>query len=539
MKSLNEERNGILRPFRKAASACLTLTMLATGTSIFAQNAPTVDDFTTTGQEDNGVAIFTQAPSNFYADQDNDPIVHVKLMSLPGNGILTDSSGTVFNIGDTLLTPNGSFPELGFLPNSNYNGTESFEYNAFDGTSYADSNATITVVVSPVNDAPTGIGLNTLAIDENSPIGSTIGNLSTNDVDAGDTHAYALVSGVGDADNSSFSILGNKLQAEEAFNFEQKSSYSIRVKTTDSGNESYEIPFVITVNDVNDKPELYLVSEVVLSGDSVKFSSSHFTMKFSDEDNNALDRIKITSLPAMGDLKLAGTPVNIGDEILTSALGDLKYTAPGNFAGSTSFNWNGFDGQDYASYDGEVKVRVNFKRAPSSNVSTSPAPSAIPASNTRDSVILNSASSSGTTTVPIGGGVVRPGSGATRPNGGGSATTTSAGRKTTPTTATAVIAGIENPAEFMVHNNYPNPFGTSTSIRYELPAEYMVTVKVFNDLGAEIAVLADGVQEAGVQTLTWTPEDNLPNGQYFYNINIYSIDGTQMAFKTGVMVKVK
>jgi len=41
------------------------------------------------------------------------------------------------------------------------------------------------------------------------------------------------VSGSGDADNASFTILGDQLMTAASFDFEAKSSYSVRVRTTD------------------------------------------------------------------------------------------------------------------------------------------------------------------------------------------------------------------------------------------------------------------------------------------------------------------
>ena len=47
------------------------------------------------------------------------------------------------------------------------------------------------------------------------------------------------------------------------------------------------------------------------------------------------------------------------------------------------------------------------------------------------------------------------------------------------------------PHEFRLANNYPNPFNPSTTLRYELPAETFVSLKVLDLLGAEVAVLVN------------------------------------------------
>ena len=70
---------------------------------------------------------------------------------------------------------------------------------------------------------------------ENQAAGTAVGTFSTTDPDAGDTHTYTLVAGTGDTDNASFQISGGQLQTAAMFDFETKSSYTIRVRTTDSG----------------------------------------------------------------------------------------------------------------------------------------------------------------------------------------------------------------------------------------------------------------------------------------------------------------
>ena len=81
---------------------------------------------------------------------------------------------------------------------------------------------------------------------------ASVGLFSTTDADAGDTFTYTLVAGTGDTDNASFTIDGSTLKAGVAFDFETKSSYSIRVRTTDSANNTFEKAFTITVTNVNE-----------------------------------------------------------------------------------------------------------------------------------------------------------------------------------------------------------------------------------------------------------------------------------------------
>ncbi|ATL48364.1 hypothetical protein COR50_15005 [Chitinophaga caeni] len=114
--------------------------------------------------------------------------------------------------------------------------------------------ATITIKLISLNTAPSGIILSNSAIDENSALNTVIGVFSTVDIDPGDTHTYSLVSGTGDDDNASFNISGNQLLLAAAVDFETKSSYSIRVRTTDSEGLLFEQVFTINISDVNEAP---------------------------------------------------------------------------------------------------------------------------------------------------------------------------------------------------------------------------------------------------------------------------------------------
>jgi hypothetical protein len=73
------------------------------------------------------------------------------------------------------------------------------------------------------------------------------------------------------------------------------------------------------------------------------------------------------------------------------------------------------------------------------------------------------------------------------------------------------------PASFVLYQNYPNPFNPSTKIKYSLPQSSKVTLKVFDVLGKEVAVLVDEVKSRGVYEINWNAE-SFPSGVYFYQI---------------------
>ena len=108
---------------------------------------------------------------------------------------------------------------------------------------------TFTINVTNVNEAPTDLALSGAAIDENRAAGTAVGDFSTTDPDAGGSFTYAFASGTGSTDNGSFTLAASgTLRSAAVFNYEAKSSYSIRVRTTDQGGLPFDKVFTIAVN---------------------------------------------------------------------------------------------------------------------------------------------------------------------------------------------------------------------------------------------------------------------------------------------------
>ena len=120
-----------------------------------------------------------------------------------------------------------------------------------DGTISADQTFTVTVVEE--NQIPTAITLNNNSLAENLAAPYVVGSLSATDTEATDTHTFSLVAGSGSDDNSNFSVSGSSLLTATTLDYEAKSSYSIRVQTTDSADNTYAESF--TINLLNDSTE--------------------------------------------------------------------------------------------------------------------------------------------------------------------------------------------------------------------------------------------------------------------------------------------
>jgi parallel beta-helix repeat protein/predicted outer membrane repeat protein len=118
-----------------------------------------------------------------------------------------------------------------------------------DGTPplYDEETITITVNEPGENHPPTNINLSNSNVEEGQPFGIIIGEFSTFDPDAGDSHSYTLVDEENYPDNSAFCIMGPLLQGWTIFDFEAQNSYSIKVCSTDSGGLWFEKEFTITI----------------------------------------------------------------------------------------------------------------------------------------------------------------------------------------------------------------------------------------------------------------------------------------------------
>jgi len=73
------------------------------------------------------------------------------------------------------------------------------------------------------------------------------------------------------------------------------------------------------------------------------------------------------------------------------------------------------------------------------------------------------------------------------------------------------------PHSYSLDQNYPNPFNPSTIITYSVPQESPVTIKVFDLIGQEIAVLVDDVKEPGFHSVTFDAL-GLSSGVYIYQM---------------------
>jgi len=186
--------------------------------------------------------------------------------------------------------------------------------------------AAFSLAVSDLNEAPTALENSASSFAENIPAGSTVSILTTTDPDASNTFTYSLISGTGDRDNSSFTINGDKLNINASPNFEAKSSYNVRLRSTDQGGLSVEREITFAVNDLNDAPTALSLANTIPS---------------LAENTSTASRIKVADIVIADDnlgsneISLSGTDAAIFEVVGTELF--LKAGIALNFEAKTSY----------------------------------------------------------------------------------------------------------------------------------------------------------------------------------------------------------
>jgi hypothetical protein len=286
-------------------------------------DATDTQNFTITVTNVNDAPTFTSAPITtatedvFYiynittTDPDLADILDITFVTKP-------TWLSLFDKGDGTASLSGT-------PTNAHVGTHTVELVVTDSQLASDTQD-FTITVANVNDTPTEIALSNNQVDENQPVETVVGTFTTTDPDVGDTHTYSLVAGAGDTGNDQFTITGNQLLTDAEFNFEEQSSYSILVRTTDQSGGFLDKNFTISINDLNEAPVI---------DDQILFTSENMSLTIdllnivTDEDEDDLD-FTVTVEPDHGSIN--GTAP------------DLIYTPDSGYVGQDSFTISVDDG---------------------------------------------------------------------------------------------------------------------------------------------------------------------------------------------------
>ena len=186
------------------------------------------------------------------------------------------------------------------------------------------------LTVTAVNDTPDSIALNSLNIAENSA-GGVVGNLSTTDVDAGDSHTYSV------SDNR-FEVSGSQLKLKDGISLdhETEGSVSVTVTSTDSAGASVDQQFTLNVTDANDAPVISgAVNKTANEDNSFTLTQAELLANATDADNDVL---------SVSNVSVASGSVSVTDN------GDGSWTV------NPVANWSGAAQLSFDVSDGVVTV---------------------------------------------------------------------------------------------------------------------------------------------------------------------------------------
>jgi VCBS repeat-containing protein len=230
------------------------------------------------------------------SDADGDPLV----FSIVDNGalgvaVVTDAATGAFT----------------YTPNANAAGTDSFTFRAFDGTSYSNV-ATVSITVTPVNDAPTAADQN-VSTAEDTAVDITLG--------ASDVEGDALTWIVDAPAHGTLSGTAPDLRYTPDAGWSGSDSFTFKVN--DGALDSNVATVTITVTPVNDAP-----TAADQNVSTAEDTAVDITLGASDVEGDALTWI--VDAPAHGTL--SGTAP------------DLRYTPDAGWSGSDSFTFKVNDG---------------------------------------------------------------------------------------------------------------------------------------------------------------------------------------------------
>lgn len=115
-------------------------------------DAPVLSDFNKNTKEDEAIQFSLNDFTSHYNDDDGDPLVNVRIESLPVDGTLKLGAA---NVTLNQVIPAAGLNDLIFVPAPNWDqGATTFDWNASDGAAYAAEPATVTINVEAKNDAP-------------------------------------------------------------------------------------------------------------------------------------------------------------------------------------------------------------------------------------------------------------------------------------------------------------------------------------------------------------------------------------------------
>ncbi len=269
---------------------------------------------------DQSISTNEDIPSNFTLSTGTDidvpaQTLSYKLISAPSNGVLSSCIDASSYSTDRDCT---------YTPNANYNGSDTFTYQVYDGVTNSVSNATVTLTINSVNDSPTLASGQTETIAEDNVL-----NFSLNagaDIDL-DTLSYLIVSSTSNGTLNCAGADGSTCTYTPNLNYNGVDSFTY--KANDGQADSNTVTVNLTITPVNDAPTLAATQTVSTNEDTLL----NFSLNAGADIENDTLTYTIISQPIAGTLNCA--------EGTSRA---CIYTPDGDDNGSETFTYRVNDG---------------------------------------------------------------------------------------------------------------------------------------------------------------------------------------------------
>ncbi|MFC4862854.1 Ig-like domain-containing protein, partial [Pseudomonas sp. MAHUQ-62] len=290
-------------------------------------DAPQTNAAAGSGNEDNPITV------NLSGSDIDGSVDHFVIKTLPTDGTLM-LNGVVLGLG-AIVPATGNGASLTFVPNNNWNGSNTFQYASVDNQGLEDATpATGTITVNAVDDASALIADSNTVAEDNPATGNVLGNDS--DVDNTLTVASFTINGVpGSFTAGSSAVIAGvgtlSIAANGSYTFTPVQNWNGDVPqvtyTTNTGSSS---SLDITVTPENDAPVASNDGPIAVTEDTP--ATGNVLTNDSDIDN---DTLTVTQFEVGGSTYLAGQTATL------TGVGTLVINANGSFIFTPALNYNG------------------------------------------------------------------------------------------------------------------------------------------------------------------------------------------------------
>ena len=300
------------------------------------------------------------------------------LITLPSDGILlfdhrktTEThpfDGNLLIAGQKMPMAELLEGDLVFRPNENFHGYTEFLWRV----SYAGqwlNNSSTRIVITPVNDTPMVKSIRKSGNKETTVCftGQDFAHTFEDaDSDVLSSIRITNLPSVGTLElNSEPVIAGQVIENEylDRLSYIPGDQWDGSDKFEWTGSDGTEYASVsawvsITDNDTNEPPEPGDIGKTGNENDGICFTASDFADAVEDADGDMLNSIRITDVPANGDLKLNGTPISGNAEISASDMEGLCFVPDEGWYGHTPFKWEASDGHAWSASSADADITI-------------------------------------------------------------------------------------------------------------------------------------------------------------------------------------